>query len=54
MDNYVVLEWTEAQKYEEMDGWSENSTLINPNSYMGIGYCTYLVNKDWYEQCSSM
>ena len=47
MDDYVIIGWPDIQEVMEMEGFSENAALIEPNSYMGIDSCTYLVDKEW-------
>lgn len=47
--NYEVIGWPEIQEYMECDGFEHNTTLIMPNSDMGIEGSTYLVSKEWLE-----
>jgi hypothetical protein len=49
MENYVIVGWPEIQELMNEDDFEENSTLLEPNSAMGIGECTYLVDKEWLE-----
>lgn len=49
MDDYEIIDWPDIQAFMELDGFNENSTLIEPNSYMGIGSSTYLVSKEWLD-----
>ena len=33
----------------ELEGFRENSTLVDPNTNIGIDSSTYLVSKSWLE-----
>lgn len=48
MDDFIIIGWPEIQFYMELEGFRENSTLVDPNPYLGIDSSTYLVNKNWY------
>lgn len=48
MEDYEIIGWPDIQAYMELEGFEDNSTLIMPNDSMGIGYSTYLVDKEWY------
>lgn len=49
MEDYEIIEWPDIQALMELDDFHENATLIEPNYNMGIGSCTYLVDKEWLE-----
>lgn len=49
MDNFEIIGWPDIQEYMNEEDFDENATLINPNDWMGINSCTYLVKKDWLE-----
>jgi len=49
MEDYEIIEWPDIQAFMELDGFEENSTLIEPNESMGIGSSTYLVKKEWLD-----
>lgn len=49
MEDYEIIEWPDIQAFMELDGFKENSTLIEPNESMGIGSSTYLVKKEWLD-----
>lgn len=53
MENYVIITWPKIQAYMDLEGFEENSTLINPNESMGIESSTYLIDKEWYNNISS-
>lgn len=47
MDEYEIIEWPDIQSYMELEGFRENSALIEPNDNLGIGSSTYLVSVEW-------
>lgn len=47
MDEYTIIGWPDIQAFMDLDGFDENTTLIDPNDSMGIGSSTYLVSVDW-------
>lgn len=47
MEDYAIIGWPEIQSYMELDGFRENSALIDENVHIGIGSSTYLVSLDW-------
>lgn len=49
MEDYVIVGWPDIQELMDLEGFEENSTLINQNDEMGIGSSTYLVSKEWLE-----
>lgn len=49
MDEYDIIGWPDIQAFMDLEGFEENTTLINPNDNMGIGSSTYLVNREWIE-----
>lgn len=49
MEDYEIIGWPDIQYFMDLEGFKENSTLIEPNDNMGIGSSTYLINKEWLE-----
>ena len=49
MEDYEIIEWPDIQAFMDLDGFNENTTLIEPNEYMGIDSSTYLVDKEWLD-----
>ena len=49
MEDFEIIGWPEIQELMDSDGFSENTTLIEPNDNLGIGSSTYLVCKKWLE-----
>ena len=47
MEDYAIIGWPEIQKYTQLIGFKENSTLITPNPHIGIGMSTYLIDLGW-------
>ncbi|MDO4465521.1 MAG: hypothetical protein Q4C49_00725 [Bacillota bacterium] len=47
IEGYDIIEWPDCQMYMEVDGWEENSALIEENEDIGIGSSTFLVDSDW-------
>ena len=47
MEDYAIIGWPEIQSYMELDGFQENSALIDENVHIGIGSSTYLISLDW-------
>lgn len=47
MEDFEIIGWPEIQAFMDLDGFRENSTLINPNPHVGIESSTYLVSIDW-------
>ena len=47
MEDYEIIGWPDIQDLMDIDGFRENSTLIEPNYNMGIDSSTYLVDKEW-------
>lgn len=50
--DYVILSFPEYQKFMDLEGWEDNSSLLTPNPVMGIGHYEYLVNKEWFNLVS--
>ena len=46
-DSFEIIGWPDIQAYMDLEGFEENSTLINQNDNIGIGSSTYLISKDW-------
>lgn len=49
MKDYVIIGWPEIQDIMDEEDFEDNTALITPNSYIGIGSSTYLVDKEWFE-----
>ena len=49
MEEFELIGWPEIQFYMELEGFRENSTLVDPNTNIGIDSSTYLVSKSWLE-----
>lgn len=49
MEEFELIGWPEIQFYMELEGFRENSTLVDPNTNIGIDISTYLVSKSWLE-----
>jgi len=49
MENFEIIGWPDIQEFMELDGFEENSTLIDPNPNIGIDSSTYLIDKEWLE-----
>lgn len=47
MEDFEIVRWPDVQKYMELEGFYEHSSLIEENDFMGIGDCTYLIDKEW-------
>ena len=47
MEDYAIIGWPEIQEYMSLEGFRENSALITPNSHIGIGSSTYLIDLGW-------
>ena len=47
MEDYAIIGWPEIQKYTQLQGFKEKSTLITPNPHIGIGMSTYLIDLGW-------
>ena len=47
-DTYVVITWPECQHYMDLEGWKENSHLINDEEGMDeYGSSAYFVKQEW-------
>ena len=49
MKDFEIIGWPDIQYFMELEGYADNTTLIEPNDEMGIGSSTYLVDKKWLE-----
>lgn len=49
MEDYVIIGWPEIQDFMDIEGFDDNTTLIEENGAMGIDSSTYLVSKDWLD-----
>ena len=53
-DVYVVVTWPESQDLMEIEGFNENSYLVNDErGITDFGSSAYFVNKDWYDRNSN-
>lgn len=48
-EDYVLMGWPEVQRFMGKGEFYSHSALINENESMGIGSCTYLVEREWYD-----
>lgn len=47
-DTFIVVTWPEVQELFELEGWQENSLLINDMSiYSQYGSSSYMVRESW-------
>lgn len=46
-DEFEIIGWPDIQAYMDLEGFEENSTLINQNDNIGIGSSAYLISKNW-------
>ena len=49
MKDYEIIGWPDIQAFMELEGFHENTALIEPNDDMSIDSSTYLVDKEWLE-----
>lgn len=49
MEEFELIGWPEIQFYMDLEGFKENSTLVDPNTNIGIDSSTYLISKSWLE-----
>jgi len=50
MDTFIVITWPDVQDWFELDGFRENSLLINDGPlYEEYGDSAYMVRKSWIE-----
>ncbi len=53
-DKYIVVEWPESQKLMELDGFRENSYLINDEQGISeYGSSAYFVNAEWLAKATN-
>lgn len=52
IEDFEIIGWPDIQYFMDIDGFEENTTLINPNDNIGIGSSTYLVSIDWLKTFS--
>ena len=46
-EGFEIIGWPDIQAYMDIEGFEENSALINQNDNIGIGSSTYLISRDW-------
>jgi len=47
-DTFVVVVWPDVQEYQDMDGFDDNSVLINDETLLGeYGGSAYMVRCNW-------
>ena len=52
---YVVITWPEIQNYMGLDGFDENSSLINDEPMLSeYGSSAYFVDEDWLEEADEL
>ena len=50
-DTFEVVCWPESQKLMELDGFEENSYLVNDDKgLLEFGSSAYFVNRKWLEE----
>ena len=49
MEDFEIIGWPDIQAFMELEGFHENTTLIELNYNMGIDSSTYLVDKEWLD-----
>ena len=50
-DVFIVVTWPKVRKLFELDGFDENSILINGKElYNEYGSSVYLIRKTWFEK----
>lgn len=51
---FVVIMWPDIQEYMEIEGFEDNSHLINDEVGLDkYGFSAYFVNKAWLEELTS-
>jgi len=54
-DGFVVISWPESQIYMNLDGFKENSYLVNDDKGLGdFGSSSYFVKRSWIDQKSDL
>lgn len=54
IEEYIVVQWPEIQDYMDLNGFNENSYLINDEKGINdFGSSAYFVNKEWYEEVNN-
>lgn len=52
--HFIIVEWPDSQELMELDGFEENTCLINDNKFieenLSIISSAYFVNIDWMEK----
>ncbi len=49
-DRYIIVTWPEIQDFQELDGFEDNSCLINDEKWIfDFGPSAYFIKEDWYE-----
>ena len=47
-DKYLIITWPETQNYMELDGFYQNSCLINEEPFLSeYGLSAYFVKENW-------
>jgi len=48
-DKYIVVTWPDSQELMELEGFRDNSYLINDDKGLDdFGSSAYFVNEEWY------
>ena len=51
MDKYIIIQWPEIQEFMEIEGFEENSYLINDEKGLDdFGSSAYFVNTKWIDE----
>lgn len=51
MDKYIIIQWPEIQEFMEIEGFEENSYLINDEKGLAnFGASAYFVNTKWIDK----
>lgn len=51
MDKYIIVQWPEIQEFMEIEGFEENSYLINDEKGLAnFGSSAYFVNTKWIDK----
>ena len=51
--NFEVVCWPESQMYMELDGWEDNSYLVNDEHGLDdFGSSAYFVNSEWLKNAN--
>lgn len=55
MDKFVVIQWPEIQELMDIEGFEENSYLVNDEKGMdAFGSSAYFVREHWYNKAQKL